>query len=67
MSSMFYPIGFTPKEVATIGLIMLGCGVFGAALTGWCLDKTGAYKKTILLYIGCTMILFSLLAIELLG
>ncbi len=67
MSSLFYPIGFSPKDVATIGLIMLASGVVGAALTGGCLDKTGAYKKTILLYIGCSMILFALLAMELLG
>ena len=67
MSSLFYPIGFTPLDVASIGLIMLVSGVIGAAFTGWFLDKTAAYKKLILFLIASSALLFSGVAIQMFG
>ena len=37
---------------------MLGAGVVGAALTGWFLDKTSAYKKLLVFLQGFSFIIF---------
>ena len=44
MSNLFDPFGYSPAELSTIALMMLGAGVVGAILVGALVDKTGLYK-----------------------
>ena len=64
-SALFSPFNTTPFEVAVIGLIMLGSGIFGAALTGMILDKTAAYKRLLIVLSVITIISTSLFSYSL--
>ena len=66
ISSLFAPLGFGPMEIAAMALTMIGGGVIGAALTGFILDKTAAYKKMIVSFILITALFLGLLGLELL-
>ena len=44
MSNLFDPFGYTPAELSTLALLMLGSGVVGAVLVGALIDRTGLYK-----------------------
>lgn len=51
ISILFSPFGFQPSDTATLGLIMLICGIVGSAVSGVILDRTAAYKRIIQLAI----------------
>ena len=44
MSNLFDPFGFSPAEMSSLALLLLGSGVVGAIITGILIDKTGLYK-----------------------
>ena len=46
MSNLFDPFGFSPSELSTLALLMLGSGIVGAVFVGFFLDKTRLYKCT---------------------
>lgn len=49
MSNVFDPFGYTPSELAVIALIMLVAGVIGSIIVGVFVDKTGWYKRTMII------------------
>lgn len=48
MSNLFDPYGYSPTELAFIALDMLFFGVLGTICVGKWIDKTGLYKKTMI-------------------
>ena len=46
MSNLLAPFGYSPAELSTLALLMLGAGVVGAVLVGALIDRTGMYKST---------------------
>ena len=44
MSNLLDPFGYSPAELSTLALLMLGSGVVGAVLAGALIDRTGLYK-----------------------
>ena len=65
-SSLFAPLGFPPSKVAIICFTMLGCGVIGTSLTGWLLDRTHAYKKLLIIYMGISFLVICLFTLQIL-
>ena len=55
MSNLFDPFGFTPAQLSTLALLMLGSGIVGAVLVGVFIDKTSLYKSTMHFILFMTM------------
>jgi len=62
MSPVFDPFGYTPTELAIIGLILLVSGVVGSILVGIFVDRTAWYKRT-MLSLGTMVLITSLLVL----
>ena len=56
MSNLFDPFGYSPAEISTLALMMLGAGVVGAILVGALVDKTGLYKTISHVILALTML-----------
>lgn len=48
ISSIFTPFGLSPNEISMVGLYLLIAGIIGAICVGVLVDRTGAYKITML-------------------
>lgn len=56
ISLLFTPFGFSPSEIANLGLYLLVSGLVGAILTGIWIDRTNTYKITSLVLIAGNVI-----------
>jgi len=48
VSDILTPFGFTPEFMAVLGLVFLLSGVCGGVLIGFIIDRTQAFKKTLI-------------------
>ena len=48
VSNLFDPFGYDVSELSFICLLLLGSGVFGAVIIGAIIDRTHAYKSTMI-------------------
>ena len=48
ISSIFTPFGFSPFDISMVGLYLLVSGIIGAVIVGIMVDRTGAYKITMI-------------------
>ena len=56
ISSIFAPFGFSPSEIAQLGLYLLVAGIIGAVIIGAWVDRTGTYKVSTIVIVAANML-----------